>query len=244
MEKQATLLYLPSDANKSPVAFGEQGKRELEFFICNALNSTEKPELRESLRRIVAAWQASGPNLEKMMYDNLDLFQRVAVACRAHWTPQNDGRAILMLMPDYMEGQEQKMRRGDDGVLQPTPEAEALVLFHFLTLNREWDKLAGHCARCGNYYVKKRTSQQVYCSRRCGNAATAVVRTRAKLDAEHKKKMLRAKALIREWNKLKGRSRLVWKEWLRKQEPSITDKFVTRRVNTGELPEPKAGRKP
>ena len=83
----------------------------------------------------------------------------------------------------------------------------------------------------------------MYCSRRCGNAATAVVRTRAKLDEEHKKKMLLAKALIRKWNALKGRSGLVWKEWLRKQEPSITDKFVTRRVNTGELPEPKAGRK-
>ena len=71
--------------------------------------------------------------------------------------------------------------------LSPMPEPQevekraellAALLFHVGTLNPEWHKLAGPCARCGRYYLKKRASQKVYCSRRCGNAATAIERTR------------------------------------------------------------------
>ncbi|MGC2212677.1 MAG: hypothetical protein WA602_05690 [Silvibacterium sp.] len=237
------------------IVLGEQCKEDLERF-CRLLNSAEHPELRGHLRELVKAWQESGPNLEKMMRGShrhlLDYFTELCST--VIWAPQVGGRAMVGIgtNPDRLAelvGQERVYRPKPDGTPGPddtwtlNPEAEAWIDFCFFTLNPHCEKLAGPCARCGNYYVKKRASQKVYCSRRCGNAATAVVRTRAKLDEEHKKKMLLAKALIRKWNALKGRSGLVWKEWLRKQEPSITDKFVTRRVNTGELPEPKAGRK-
>jgi len=242
-KKSSTLIFLPSVGYRGPVAVGEQGKDELEP-ICQALNSTEQPELRDNLRRLIERWQASGPNLEKMMYGDLELFTEVQLACRARWTPGSEGRAFLYLMPDYQERRERKVRQGQDGKWRTTPEAQAIVLFHFLTLNPQCEKLAGPCARCGNYYVKKRASQKVYCSRRCGNAATAVARTRVRLKAEHEDKMLRAKTVIQEWNALESRPMLDWQLWLKRRDPGITKKFVTRWANKGELPQPKEARKP
>lgn len=242
-KQSSTLIYLPSVAYRGSIAAGDQGKEELETF-CGALNSTEHPELRESLRRLIGRWQASGPNLGKMMYEDPSLLERVRLSCRAGWTPTYDGRAILILMPDYVQGMERKHKKGEDGIWRPTAEAQALVLFHFFTLNTHCEKLAGPCARCGNYYVKKRSSQKVYCSRRCGNASTAVARTRERLKTQHEDKIRRAKAVIREWNALKIRSTLDWKEWLHARKSDITAKFVTRAVNRGELKSPTKGRKP
>jgi hypothetical protein len=121
---------------------------------------------------------------------------------------------------------------------------ESWVEFGFFTLNPYCEELAGPCKRCDNYYVKKRPNHDVYCSSRCGYAATAVARTAEKVKAEREQKKVRAKVLIRKWNTLKDRSGLVWKVWLKEHDPSITDKFVTRWVNMGELPEPKPGSKP
>ena len=239
----STLLYFPSVEHPGRIAIGEQTKEDLEH-ICDALNSTKQPELRDKLRELVETWRASGPNLEKMMYGNLDLFHKVRTACSAAWTPQDDGRALLHLVPNYSEHIERKSRQRNDGTWEPTPEAEALVLFHFLTLNPQWEKLAGPCARCGNYYVKKRASQKVYCSRRCGNAATALARTRDRLKTDHEDKMRRARAAIQVWNSQKRRPTLAWKQWLKRREPDITEKFVTRWVNKDELPRPKETRRP
>lgn len=251
--KQPSMPYLPTVAFSSyegQVALGEQRKEDLARF-CELLNSTGQPELREHLRELVKAWRESGPNLEKMMWgSHKHLHNYLGSLCsRALWMPTTGGRAMLFPSPDYhrlekLVGRKRVFREKPDGTWMFNPEAEAWKEFGYFTLNPHCEELAGPCARCGNYYVKKRATQKVYCSRRCGNASTAVVRTTAKLKTERKEKTVRAKALIRKWNALKGRSGLVWKEWLRKQEPSITDKFVTRRVNTGELPEPKAGRKP
>ena len=112
--------------------------------------------------------------------------------------------------------------------------------FHVGTLNPEWDKLAGPCARCGNYYMKKRASQKVYCSRRCGNAATAVVRTRERLDKEHVDKLRRTQAAMQKWST--ARTKDDWKVFVSKREPGITPKFLTRAVNKGELKPPTKGR--
>jgi hypothetical protein len=250
--KQPTMPYFPTvafDSGKDQVAFGEQRKEDLERF-CELLNSSERPELKEHLRQLVRAWQDSGPNLEEMMRGSHKYLNDVFGALySAHWTATSVGRAVIYVMPDFGRlgkqiGMKRVFREEPDGAWKLNPEAEAWKEFGYFTLNPHCEELAGPCARCGNYYVKKRATQKVYCSRRCGNASTAVVRTAEKIKAERKEKLRRARALIQKWNTLKGRSGLVWKVWLKKQEPSITDKFVTRRVNTGELPEPKAGRKP
>jgi hypothetical protein len=179
-----------------------------------------------------------------MMYSDLTLMQSVQLSCEARWTPQDNGRALLLLMPDYRSlesvlGRDRVFEQQPDGRWTVKPEAEALTLFHLFTLNPDCKELAGPCPQCGNYYVKKRASQKVYCSRRCGNAATAVDRTRAKSKAEHKDKMRRAKSVIQIWNGLENRSTLDWKEWLNKHAKGISPKFVTRWVNKKELPRPK-----
>ena len=130
-------------------------------------------------------------------------------------------------------------REKPDGTQVLIPVLEAWVEFGIFTLNPFCEELAGPCARCANYYVKKRATQKVYCSRRCGNASTAVVRTRARLKAEHKDKLNLAKSAIREWNALAPRPALDWKQWFTKHVPDISPKFVTRWVNQNKLPRPK-----
>jgi hypothetical protein len=230
-----TIRYALDD--KKALVLGELDRRAgLEQF-CELLNSTVQSDLRDYLRRLVEAWQESGPNLLKMRAPvtgdwAYEILEKLFVV---HWDPTCGGRANLYLAP---------LVTSPIPEIEPPPEIEAWVQFGIFTLNPHCEELAGPCARCGNYYVRKRRSQKVYCSRRCGNTATALVRTAEARKAEHKQKMIRAKALIREWNTLKGRSGLVWKVWLREHEPSITDKFVTRWVNMGDLKEPKAGSKP
>jgi hypothetical protein len=211
------------------------------------LNSTEHPELREHLRELVKAWQDSGPNLEKMMWGShkhLHNYLEVLYS-RVSWMPTTGGRAMLFVSPDVRQlaelaGQERVYRKKPTVMF--SPEAEAWIDFGLFTLNPHCEELAGPCARCGNYYIKKRASQKVYCSRRCGQAATAVARTSERLKAEHKDKIRRAQAVIREWNTLKTRAALEWKEWLRKREPDITEKFVTRWANKNKLPQPRRER--
>ncbi len=219
--------------------------------ICAVLNSRTRHELRFHLREWVGAWLTSGPNLKKMIRDTslaeVDLLA-LALAMRTMWGPTDGGQAELLFLPDYLSletllGKERVWQDGPDGKRTLTPETEALTLFHLLTVIPDGAKVAGPCARCGNYYIKKRASQKVYCSRRCGQAATAVARTSERLKDEHKDKMKRARAVIKEWNSLKTRPSLEWKEWLKKREPDITEKFVTRWANKNELPQPKRERK-
>ena len=75
-------------------------------------------------------------------------------------------------------------------------------------------------------------SQKVYCSRRCGNAATAVARTRARIKNERKDKLTRAKAAIKEWRNAKTQE--YWKRWV-SQKTGIDLRFLTRNfTETGE----------
>jgi hypothetical protein len=109
------------------------------------------------------------------------------------------------------------------------------LLFHVGTLNPEWEKLAGPCARCGRYYLKKRASQKVYCSRRCGNAATAVARTSKRIEAERNDKLRRVKTAIREWRSAKTQQD--WKHWVATRA-GVDLRFLTRAVNKGDLVPP------
>jgi len=156
--------------------------------------------------------------------------------------PSTNRTAYLVLQPSWEHILKRELT--PEQVQQMRPERFAALLFHVGTLNPEWDKLAGPCARCGRYYLKSRSSQEVYCSRRCGNAATAVARTRERLDKEHVDKLRRAGAAAQKWAKewRQGRTQRDWKQWkqrVQEIEPDITPKFLTRAVNKGELREPK-----
>jgi len=120
------------------------------------------------------------------------------------------------------------------------PYKEALRFFVLFLLNPEWEKLAGPCARCGKYYIKKRASQNVYCSRRCGNAATAAAALRVQREKDHTDKLHRAAEAAQKWTTAK--TKLDWKRFVSRSEPDITPKFLTRAVNEGEFTEPQKGR--
>jgi hypothetical protein len=114
----------------------------------------------------------------------------------------------------------------------------AIQHFIWLITNPERHKFAGPCERCDHYYVMKRASQKVYCSRTCGNAATAVARTREKWDKGRDKRLKRAKRAMERWSGLKTAEPFqAWAERQRRYK-GLTKKFLTRAINSGELPEP------
>lgn len=116
----------------------------------------------------------------------------------------------------------------------------ALNQFVVLMFNPIRDKLAGPCARCGKYYIKKRASQKVYCSRICGNAATAVARTRKKWDEEHREKLELAKRAMTKWSQ--AITKEPFQQWAQRHYKGLTTRFLTRAINNKELPEPRKRR--
>lgn len=191
----------------------------------------------EALICLMERLKECGGNLKKMMDGDPQLAEAVAEVCVTRWMPSTNGTAYLVLQPVLKHIL--KRERAEQGPAM-RPERYAALLFHVGTLNPEWDKLAGPCARCGQYYLKKRASQKVYCSRGCGNAATAVARTRARLDQEHADKLRRAQAAMQKW--ASTRTKDDWKVFVSKREPDITPKFLTRAVTKGELKAPTKGR--
>jgi hypothetical protein len=109
----------------------------------------------------------------------------------------------------------------------------AIQEFIWLITNPLRDRLSGPCARCKRYYIKKRKSQKVYCSRRCGNTATAVLRTRAKWDEQRGKRLTKAKEALRIWADSKISEE--FRTWAVKRYPDLTKKFLTRAINNKEI---------
>jgi hypothetical protein len=111
----------------------------------------------------------------------------------------------------------------------------AIQYFGALTV-LDWHKLGGPCGRCQKYYIKRRASQKVYCSRRCGNATTATLRTAEQRDRERKEKLQRAQKAIQQW-KLSAK-RTKWKEFVSKKT-ALTSKWLTRAIGRNDLKAPK-----
>lgn len=118
-----------------------------------------------------------------------------------------------------------------------SPHSLAIWMFAHLVTNPLCEKLAGPCARCGNFYVKKRASQKVYCSRQCGNAATALARTRERVEKERNDKLDRAKAVMNAWKREKHSGD--WRPWV-SERTGIDLRFLTRHKT--EITKPTKGR--
>ena len=222
-------------------SLADQGNAALNE-VCNALNSKVNPDLKMWLRSWVSAWQASGPNLKKL-YGSLPEPQRTAllIAMGTLWIPTDGAIAELFFVPDYpalerLLGKQRVWLNGQGGKRRLTPETESLCLFHLLTIIPRCDCIAGPCPRCNRYYIKKRTTQTIYCSRRCGNAMTAVARTRERIASERADKLARAQAAIKKWKPTDKRED--WKHWVA-EKTEIDLRFLTRAVNKGDLMPPK-----
>ncbi len=236
--KQPVLLGLPEIL--PGIEFGSLDRSDLEA-IRDVLNEKENgPDgqdqptpLAQALIGLLERLKDCGGSLQKMMNGEGLLRHNVETAFWGRWWPSKTGRAHLVLQPSA-----HVLAVFRWGKARPEPFAQ--MLFALWTLNPEQDKLAGPCARCGRYYLKKRSSQKVYCSRRCGNVATAVARTRKRLADEHADKLRRAAKAAQKW--ITARTQDDWKVFVSKREPGITPKFLTRAVNKGELKAPTKGR--
>jgi hypothetical protein len=221
-------------------SFADQGEAALSE-VCGALNSEAHRALRFHLRAWVKAWQDSGPNLKRMIGSLPDL-QRTAfpIAMRTLSIPTNGAKAELLFVPDYPElevllGEERVWLKDAGDKRNLTPEVEAMVLFHLLTVAPGCERIAGPCPRCDRYYIKKRASQKVYCSRRCGNAATAIARTRDRIASERKDKLALAKAAMKKWKPTATGQE--WKHWVA-EKTGIDPRFLTRAITKGDLEPP------
>jgi hypothetical protein len=190
--------------------------------ICYLLNSQEPQELCRELRRLVTAWQKSGPNLAEMLGVDRALEARVKHG-RTLLVPTRTGKGHLLWLPSPA------------GFDASSWKDQALAHFMDLIVNPQWHKLGGPCARCGKYYVKKTARQKAYCSRRCGSMNTAMASTKRKREEERSDKMRRAQAAADKW--APTGTRQPWKRWVSMQT-EITVKWLTRAVNRGDLRSP------
>jgi hypothetical protein len=173
-------------------------------------------------RELVRTWQASGPDLAKFHRDNPTRLAAVTQYLKTNppmlWWADGSGGASLIGSP--YPGK--------------TPSQEADRLFLMLILNPEWERLAGPCARCGNYYIRRRARNKVYCSRSCGTRATALAATKRKREEERAEKVRRVTKLCQQWRTT--RTNQDWKSWICGHD--ITKTFLTRAVNKGDLKPP------
>ena len=177
---------------------------------------------QRALRRLVEAWQASGPNLAKLFAQNPELELRTKHGATLFY-PTKAGRGHLDWAPSPV------------GVSRHSPEREALEDFMTLIANPRWELLGGPCARCGDYFVKHTKRQKVYCSRTCSSTATAIPAIKRKRQEEQARKIRSAQQCIAEWGKTKRR--LGWKQWV-SNETGFTIRWLSRAVNSGALRPP------
>jgi hypothetical protein len=217
-------IFRPPDRKSlsRAVLVGEPSRKDLEE-ICEVLNSKTMRESVE-LRRLVTAWFKSGPNLQKMLHSDFVLWEAVQNAWTSLYLPARNGRAYLALFPK---------NSGDD---KERVETEAHLLFAALTLNSQCNLLAGPCARCGVYYLKKTRRQKVYCSQRCGSAATALPAVRKKRAAEHGRKIALARAVLSRLKPTRDETR--WKAGVSKRT-GLSVKWLSRAANQGEISPPR-----
>jgi hypothetical protein len=189
--------------------------------------------VQPELRRLVEAWKGAGFNAKRLL--EMDSFiakrlQRMTV--RLIPTPAGRFRLErpILEQPQRKEGPTQAEQWQD------------FAFDHFinLLLNPYCERLAGPCARCKLYFLKKRVDQKVYCSRRCDKAAGAAAATRKRLDKQRADKLNLARGIASRWKK--ARTELDWKTWVTENEPALTKTFLTQAVNRRELRPPKKGK--
>lgn len=193
--------------------------------ICDVLNAEKNTERGQEIVRLVGEWMAS-PSLAAFFRG--DPAFGIEVEQSIQWgliASKKHRYGVLKAVPKPPK--------------ESNPHSFTVWLFGHLVTNILCEKLAGPCSRCERYYIKKRASQTVYCSRRCGNAATALARTRERIEYERKDKLRRADGAIREWRKAKTQQD--WKSWVT-QKTKIDPRFLTRAVHKGDLVPPKKRR--
>jgi hypothetical protein len=184
--------------------------------FCNVLNQCKDAEKAQALLAWIEKWKAAR-SMTALLHENPDL------GIELHHASSH---------PNFVPSSKRKY--GYYQVVPNHPSSDkdfAIWMFAQLVTNPLCEKLTGPCARCGKFFIKKRATQTVYCSRRCGNAATAVARTRERIEKERQEKIRRVKAAIRDWRPGDGDD---WKRWVAKRA-DVDLRFVTRAVKRENL---------
>lgn len=177
---------------------------------------------QKELRQLVSSWMDSGPDLLELFRKEPEL-KRLVTHGVTRFYPVQGGRGHLDWIPTVSED------------LPPRYYAQALEDFMILIANPLWELLGGPCARCNNYYLKKAKRQKIYCSRSCGAKQTAHEAVKRRRQEEHSRKLHLAAEAVRQWDEKKRR--MTWKKWVSIQA-GVTDRWITRAVNRGELSTP------
>jgi len=224
MPRKRNPVLVVADAMQGMNALvGELNRREGKEWAVSALE----------LRKIVKQWQDSGPNLSKLWFSDLVLAQDMRKAFQPSLVPTKSGSAKLLLINPICS------RENFDNLIdclegsprEPHDRFFALAWFIALIVNPLWKNLGGPCARCKNYFVKKKIGRDKYCGSRCGSVVSADKANREKLNRERTEKLDRAKTLIQEWDALKRPPNMIWKQWVHDRDKTITPKWLTRATN-------------
>jgi hypothetical protein len=174
-------------------------------------------EYNRHLRTLIEKWKDSGPNLERLFNRYPEMKDHCANG-RTELLTTPTGRAWLDWKPD------------PQGVDPKSSKYAAICHFLGFIINPHCERLGGPCARCHKYFVKRRSSQDKYCSRRCATSATAVSSTQARRKADHDKKIAAAEARIAAF--MQSGSAGDWKRWIARRG-AISVSWLTRAVNRG-----------
>jgi hypothetical protein len=199
-------------------------KARLKAF-CDQLNKEKGSERGRELVKFIEEWLTVA-SLGQMSPVNRSLYKDVIDSVKPYLeTSQTKKWGVWRVYPKQPDNKD--------------PHDFAVWMLSFFIDNPMCEKLAGPCARCRNFFIQRRASQTVYCSRRCGNAATALARRREQLSEERDEKLRRVKAALRGWKK-NTHTREDWKLWVANQV-GVHKRFITIAVNKGDLVPPQKG---
>jgi hypothetical protein len=184
-------------------------------FIVRVLN--EEADAHE-LRKHVRSWEASGPNLRKLLTSDPELERKL-----------NEGRTILV--PDGASAKILPIPWGaGEGSL--SSEQAAIAMFFTLITHPMLSMFGGPCCRCDRYFIRKSKHRIQYCSPRCGRLQSAQRATkRARQDA-HATKVRAAQLAID--SLAPATFKRNWKDVVTGRT-EISTRWLTRALNKGEI---------
>lgn len=234
------LIYLLRTKNTQAKRSANYRESVLEQ-VCRALNSEVDPELKRRFRVWVAAWRRAGPDLKKLTQELPEIDSRsLRVPMRAVWKPTGGPQAALDFLPDYTAleislGSDRVWATAPDGERIPGREIQALRLFYLFAF-ATCERVVVPCPRCERFFVTKRGSRTVYCSKKCRVVAKAAAWNQRKRKEQYRDKLERARSAARKWRA--SRTTEDWKTFVLRRQPDLTLNFLTRAVNEGELVAP------
>jgi hypothetical protein len=194
----------------------ENARGDLEF------KTIETIEFRDELRRLFHAWLASGTNLLQLFKDQPEV-QESCMRGKTILSPTRDGDPQLAWLPDV------------SARLKTGAKRNAMVWFAQFLINPLAKKMAGPCARCGEYYIKSTVRQKVYCSKDCGTRQTGASATQRRRDRERVALIGAVQKVIDPYGD--ARRRQDWRVWTC-EKTGVSQKWLSRALNKGELHPP------